>query len=123
MIADVRHRNNFMSTSICKWPLVSGGTVDFTIYPKNEGWNHVAGIYIFSYQTPSGWVALYVGQTDDFAKRPATHERLDDAIRLGATHIHARVVPLQADRNRLERDLIASLDPPMNKQHRNPFLK
>jgi len=110
-----------MSMSICKWPLGGGSTVDFTIYPKNDGWNHVAGLYIFSYQTPNGWVALYVGQTDDFANRPAKHERLDEAIRLGATHIHARVVLLQADRNRLEKALISVLDPPMNKQHRNPF--
>ena len=66
-------------------------------------------------------MALYVGKTDDFAKRPATHERLDEAVRLGATHIHARVVPLQADRDRIEKTLILSLQPPLNTQHRNPF--
>jgi len=112
-----------MSESTCSWPLSGGRTVDFIIYPKNDGWYHVAGVYIFSYLTPSGWVALYVGKTDDFAKRPATHERLDEAIRLGATHIHAKVVALQEDRDLLEQALIASLAPPMNKQHRNPFLQ
>jgi hypothetical protein len=110
-----------MIAATCNWPIGNNQIVEFTIYPKNEGWKHVAGIYIFSYHIPSGWVPLYVGQTDDFAKRPSVHERLDEAVQLGATHIHARVVPLQADRDRMEKALIAALQPPMNTQHRNPF--
>lgn len=103
--------------SKCNWPYSSNQTLEFDIYAKNEGWYHVAGLYIFSYQNrDGGWVALYVGQTDDFAKRPATHERLDEAIQLGATHIHARVVSLQADRDRLEAALIRHLQPPLNQQ-------
>ncbi len=105
--------------SKCSWPYGINQTLEFDIYAENEGWNHVAGLYIFSYQSRDrGWVALYVGQTDDFAKRPATHERLAEAIQLGATHIHACIVSLQADRDRLEAALIRHLKPPLNYHHK-----
>jgi hypothetical protein len=101
----------------CSWPLGNGQYLSFNIYSENKNWNKVSGLYIFSYLASNGkWCPLYVGQTDDFSSRPANHERLDEAVRLGATHIHALVVPLQSDRNRFEEMLIQNLQPPMNTQ-------
>jgi predicted GIY-YIG superfamily endonuclease len=107
-----------MKTGTCDWPIANGTNVTFDIYDKNEGWNHIAGLYIFSYKSPTGWIALYVGQTDDFATRIPDHERINEAGRLGATHIHATVVATQVERNRLEVALIEHLQPAMNTQHR-----
>lgn len=109
-----------MSTApTCNWPTSATTSLLFHIYGENKNWLAKAGLYIFSYQDKDGiWRALYVGQTDDFSDRLPTHERLKEAVRLGATHIHTRVVPLQADRDTLERALIRHLLPPMNEQLR-----
>lgn len=111
---------NIMSTNVpkCLWPIGANQTLEFDIYNNNDGWSKNAGLYIFSYLAAGGWVALYVGQTDDFSKRPAVHDRLDEAVRLGATHIHARVVSLQADRDQQEVALIRHLQPSLNEQHK-----
>jgi len=103
----------------CNWPLGNGQSLEFEILSKNEGWNAVAGLYIFAYQLQNGnWAAVYVGQTDDFSLRMPNHERLNDAVKLGATHIHAKVVSSQQDRNLWESMLIRNLQPPLNQQHR-----
>jgi hypothetical protein len=47
-----------------------------------------------------------------------THERWDQALLLGATHVHARAVPLQDARETLEAALIRACQPPMNTHHR-----
>ena len=105
--------------SKCNWPCDINQTLEFDIHANNDGWNHIGGLYIFSYLGSGGlWLALYVGQTDDFASRLPFHDRLDKAVQIGATHIHARVVPLQADRDRIEAALIRHLQPPLNTQHR-----
>lgn len=112
-----------MSTPTCNWTIGDNQTLSFNIHGENKDWLPKAGLYIFTYQDTGGiWRPLYVGQTDDFSARLPSHERLNEAVRLGATHIHARVVPLQADRDRYEEALIAALNPRMNTQLRNPFL-
>lgn len=106
--------------STCEWPLPNGQTMTFHIYDSNKNWLQVAGLYIFSFKKPNGfWHPLYVGQTNDFSSRLPSHERLDEAVRNGATHIHAVQVPQAAKRDELEKLLIAHLQPPMNEQHRN----
>ncbi len=105
--------------SKCNWPLGNGQHIQFDVFGQNQGWNSVSGLYIFSYQLENGnWRALYVGQTDDFSSRLPNHERLNEAVQLGATHIHAAVVPLKSNRDSWERMLIQHLQPPMNTQHR-----
>ena len=43
----------------CNWPLGNGNTLEFTLYDRNEGWNAVGGLYIFSYLAANGrWTAL-----------------------------------------------------------------
>ena len=57
-------------------------------------------------------------QTNDFSARFSSHEKWNSAAQRGATHIHAVVVPLAANRDVLEKRLIAHLQPPLNEQHR-----
>lgn len=96
----------------------NGETLDFTIYSQNAGWNKVGGLYIFAYSDGQYWNALYIGQTDDFSSRMPSHDRLDEAVRKGATHIHAVVVPQVANRDKWEQMLIQYHQPPMNIQNR-----
>lgn len=103
----------------CNWPLGNGQSLELDVFPKNKGWNAVAGIYIFAYQLPDGnWAAVYVGQTDNFSTRMPNHERLNEAVQAGATHIHAKVVNSQQNRNLWESMLIRNLQPPLNDAHR-----
>lgn len=104
--------------STCNWPLGNGQTLGFTIYDSNRNWKKVAGLYVFSYQALGGWNPLYIGQTDDFSSRLPNHERLQEAVNRGATHIHAAVIPQAVQRDRYEAMLIQYLQPTMNTQLR-----
>ena len=103
--------------STCLWPLGNGESIEFSVHDSNTNWNPLAGLYIFCYQVQSGgWIPLYIGQTDDFSTRLPNHERLDEAIQRGATHLHAAVIPLKANRDKFEKILIQHLQPVMNDQ-------
>jgi excinuclease UvrABC nuclease subunit len=93
---------------------------DFTVYnPLMTTWNDVAGVYVFTGLDRIGrWIALYIGQADSLRTRLSRHEQWSPAVRLGATHVHAMVVPLQADRDRIERELIQAYRPTLNLQLR-----
>jgi hypothetical protein len=104
---------------ICNWPLGNGEALQFEVLAKNEGWNAIAGLYIFAYQLQNGnWQAVYIGQTDNFSLRMPNHDRLDAAVRAGATHIHAKVVNSQQNRDLWESMLIRNLQPQLNQHHR-----
>lgn len=107
-----------MPTDTCAWPMGQNQTLDFTIYGTNTSWNDKAGLYIFAYKSNQSWYAVYVGQTDSFQNRLTNHDRWDEGAQLGATHIHARTVGTQADRDRLEAALIGHLQPTLNEQLR-----
>jgi hypothetical protein len=80
-------------------------------------WYDVAGIYIFAGLTPQGyWRAYYIGQARSFRDRIPNHENWLAAVRMGATHVHAMVVPLAANRDTIEAELIAACQPAMNVQ-------
>lgn len=92
---------------------------EFLVFdPRNTRWENVGGLYIFAglNRTRDAWLAYYVGQTSSFAQRLPGHEKWPAAARLGATHVHARVERLQANRLRIERELIDYYDPPLNRQ-------
>jgi hypothetical protein len=102
--------------TICKWPLGNGELLEFTIYygPKTT-WNEVAGLFIFTCLDDQNiWRAIYVGQTDNFSSCLPSHALIDEAVQNGATHIHALVVPLAADRDKWEKMLIQNLQPQLN---------
>ena len=99
------------------WPTGPGQTLTFTIYDYDATqWKTVGGLYIFARVAGDGWDPLYVGKTENFRTLIPSHERWDEARRLGATHVHALVVPLEAHRARLEAALIGLLKPSMNQQ-------
>lgn len=92
----------------------------FSVYTKtNTTWHANAGIYMFaSLNANQRWDVYYVGQCDSFADRIPFHERWDEAQRLGATHVLAVVVPLQANRDALEQHAIRDLQPTLNTHYR-----
>ena len=106
-----------MTTEV-NWPLGNGHVLAFSVYAANQGWNNVPGLYIFSFVVNDKWYALYVGQAESFHSRLPYHERLNEAVQKGATHIHALVVPSKQNRDLWEQMLIQNLQPPMNTQLR-----
>ena len=99
-----------MDVTTCDW-----NGYDFQILDARGNWNEVGGLYIFAYtQSPDLWNALYIGQTGSFRTRLPNHPYWPEAVRLGATLIHAKVVPDEAQRIVIERQLIETYQPPMN---------
>lgn len=84
---------------------------------KDGNWRKVGGIYILAGLTPRGWVAYYIGKTVDFSARPASHEMWAEAVRLGATHVHAMEVGQESQRVAIEKELIGIYKPPLNSHH------
>lgn len=99
----------------CNWK-----THEFEVHGIDAGWNDVGGIYVFAVQGIYGWQAAYIGQASSLKNRLSCHERWDEAYRRGARSVHAMVVPLQLDRDRIERELIAYYQPPMNEKLKQP---
>jgi hypothetical protein len=107
-----------MNTAL--WPIGNGQSLQFEVFKIGSvTWNKVAGLYIFTYSDGKYWQPLYIGQTNDFSTRLPSHERLEEAARKGATHIHAAVVQQQANRDAWEKSMIAAHQPPLNEQHRD----
>ena len=97
----------------CTW-----STYEFTVYDyATTEWNDVAGVYIFASVAPQNqWRALYIGQADSFKTRFSSHDRWPEAQRSGAKHVHCLSVPLAANRDTIERQLVRQFQPPLN-QH------
>ena len=98
---------------------VNWGGSEFTVYDPETTWNEVAGLYVFAFlgsdqQGSLRWRAVYMGQTTNFSTRLPNHEKWPEAERMGATHIHALVVPQEATRLRVEAALIETYSPPLN---------
>lgn len=101
-----------------KWSVGDGHFLEFGIYDFDGKWKELAGLYIFCHVKDGYWHPLYIGQTDNFKTRFASHERIKEALNKGATKIHVTLVPEEADRSYLERKLIEIYQPPMNDQLR-----
>ena len=92
---------------------------EFQVFQQGADWHDVPGVYIFAGADRNNqWAAVYIGKTTSFRERLPDHEQWDGAVRLGATHIHARVVNDQASRDEMEVYLIRVNQPPLNQQHR-----
>jgi hypothetical protein len=90
------------------------------INATTAGIQAVGGNYVFAKQLQDGtYLPLYFGEAGDLQARIPSHERLAEAVRLGATHILAHTTQ-GGDAARLaeERDLIQYWNPPLNTQHR-----
>ena len=70
---------------------------EFYVCEIKEKWKDVGGVYIFTGVKQGKWVPLYIGQTGSFRERIALHEQWDQAVPLGATHVHAKAIPSEAD--------------------------
>ena len=90
---------------------------EFSVHPHGDSWLSVAGLYIFAAKNLAGqWLPLCIGQAASLAERIPTHERWQEAVRLGATHVHASVVAQKAKRDSLEDQLILAYQPGLNVQ-------
>ena len=91
----------------------------FGVYQKPSTWGTAAGVYIFCGITPQNqWRPYYIGQADQFSDRLPSHERWAEAVRLGATHVHAMVVQQAAMRDTIEQQLISAYQPTLNAHHK-----
>jgi excinuclease UvrABC nuclease subunit len=91
---------------------------EFEYWRPEVSWADKPGVYIFAgLNQRNQWVSRYIGQALSFRDRPlSNHEMWAAAARLGATHIHARVVPRQAERDEIEKRLIQYYQPTLNTQ-------
>jgi len=82
---------------------------------KDEGGN-----YAFVKQLPNGnFIPLYFGEGESLRGRIPSHDRWNDALRLGATHVMSHTTPVGSLARLVEeRDLIQKWNPPLNTQHR-----
>lgn len=95
---------------------------DFNVYDLSTSWNDVPGIYIYSRRDAEHrlWTPLYIGQTESFRHRLPHHERKPAALVHGATHLHAKVEYVEAERLRIESELIERFRPILN-SHGLPY--
>ena len=82
---------------------------------KNE-----PGNYAFIKRLPNGnFTPVYFGIAENLQARIPYHDRWDDAVRAGATHVVAHTTPGGAAvREAEEQALIRYWSPPLNTQHR-----
>ena len=76
------------------------------------------GIYIFAKQTPTGWMPLYIGETENIKTRISGHEKIPCVERHGGKDFCVLVyVNVYWDRDRrlmAENDLVSRWNPPCN---------
>ncbi|MCW0217592.1 MAG: hypothetical protein OJI67_04640 [Prosthecobacter sp.] len=97
----------------------------FYIYPIDHHWHDkFPAIYIMAKRISNGyWAPLYIGEAKDIGSRMADHERYDEAVRLGATHLHVCNMTYfsETERCKIEEGAIGYWNPPLNKQHKETF--
>lgn len=101
-------------------PTVTWLNLAFEVYEGVPGnhWHDVPGIYIFARLDHDGWRAIYIGETGSLATRLPGHERGEEALLAGATHVHARVEREAETRVARQNALIANYQPELNDQWR-----
>jgi hypothetical protein len=99
-----------------KWKGKSGTEYTFNVYQMDGKWNPVPGVYIFSVVENGYWQPIYIGQCVSFQERiSSAHHKWSDALRRGATHVHAMHCDLgEAARRSIEADLLARHTTPCN---------
>lgn len=92
---------------------VSGFTYEFEVHNVDTPFHSIGAIYTFA-QTPNVPPIYYIGRTGDLSVRFNNHHKLPQALRIGANSILVRPVALEAERIRIEADLIAYYKPQLN---------
>lgn len=102
------------------WHGISGETYRAEVHGISTMLPHLPAIYIFAVIMDGLWKALYVGETDDLARRIEEHRGTDGkwnpAILLGMNGLHVIWSPNEAERRDIERDLRLGLQPHLNKE-------
>ncbi len=103
-------------STVINWPGQSGKEYTYHIYPIDAELRALPGNYIYARQSEDGsWVPLYIAQTRDLRQRLEGHEKLQDALEAGATHVHVHVSQAgQALRCTEEQDLVHRWQPACN---------
>ena len=98
---------------------LSGRAYSFELYNRWDTWKDACGVYAFVNLGTRGIWIHYVGICQSFRTRMLSHERWDEAVAHGATHVLAHLGPNDTyAREAEERDLIAAYNPVLNTQHR-----
>jgi hypothetical protein len=113
-----RHEEESAASPLVSWPGQSGTEYQYEVYPLDTSFRPLPGNYIYAGQSEEGqWIPLYIAQTRDMHQRLEGHEKLQDAIGYGATHIHMHFATAgQAARCTEERDLISRWQPVCNER-------
>ena len=105
------------SRGTVNWVGESGKTYTYNVYDgvPGTGWSSNGGNYIFAKNTANGWVAVYIGQTNNLSERlQPSHEKVACAERNGATHTHAHTQSNAQTRLDEETDLVRRYKPVCN---------
>ena len=94
---------------------------DFAVHVYGDDWPETGGIYAFAHRIPEHptWKLLYVGQTESFDTRLPNHERWQEAVDQGATHVHLLEVEQVYQRAVIERQMIVEYEPLLNSVHKS----
>lgn len=95
----------------------------FGVYSIHSSPSATNAIYMFCNIQGGQYVPLYIGRAEDLNNRLTGHERLAEAIRLGATHllVHTPAYAARVHYLEAERRLIAHYNPVLNVQHRTRY--
>jgi hypothetical protein len=106
------------SSPFVNWAGESGNEYPYMVYTFEDALPCLPGNYIYAKQTEGGeWIPLYIAQTRDMHQRLEGHEKMQDAMENGATHVHVHLSTAgQATRCSEERDLIQRWKPVCNEQ-------
>ena len=111
-----RHSQVTTPSPFVSWLGQSGTQYEFMVYPLGTELPPAPGTYIYAKQAENGqWVPLYIAQTRDMHQRLEGHEKLQEAVENGATHILVHFSSTgQAARCTEEHDLVMHYRPVCN---------
>jgi hypothetical protein len=111
-----------MAIGTVNWTGLSGQTYEFSVYELAVHFKPLPAVYVLAkLGHGSRFEALYVGEAESLEDRlntcRAQHDGFQRALKMGVTHICARLVSNgAAERLRIETDLRHALNPPCNAQ-------
>lgn len=104
------------------WQGASQRWHEFAVARAKRAWDPVGGLYMFvkpgDYPTmeAGGPVILFLAATANFAETLARHEMWAAAQQLGAAEIHLMTIADEAQRKKVEKDLLDAHTPILNRQ-------
>lgn len=95
----------------------------FGVYSIHSSPSATNAVYMFCKIQGGQYVSLYIGKAENLNNRLTRHERLAEAVRLGATHllVHAPGYGAKVHYLEAERRLIAHYNPVLNVHHRTLY--